>query len=171
LTAVALNNHAANRKTQPYAMRLRREKRIKDVAQLMRVDPRPRIFDRDHYSIAIVEPRSHPEHPISIRGFHCLNRVLHQIGNDLLQLSPVAGNKRQLYCKFGASGHAVFGQLSARGLQYFECNFVDIDRLPFVILSSKQGEYAIEHFASATAVIYDAGDRFPGNGLADKRAT
>ena len=96
LTAMTLNNHAANRETQPYAMRLCREKRIKDAAQLLRIYSRPRIFDRDHYCIASVEPRCHPEHPVSIRGIHCLNRVLNQIRDDLLQLSPVAGNKWQL---------------------------------------------------------------------------
>ena len=93
---MTLNNHPANRQTQSYAMRLCREKRIKYAAQLFRIESWPRIFDRDHDCIAIVERCSHPQHPISIRrGIHCLNCVLDQIRDDLLQLSPVARNKRQ----------------------------------------------------------------------------
>ena len=60
MTAVTLNNHAANRKAQSYAMRLSREKRIKEAAQLFRIKSRPRIFDRDdesrRYSGALFSP-------------------------------------------------------------------------------------------------------------------
>ena len=45
-------------------------------------------------------------------------------------------------------------QLSARGLQHFKCNLVDIDRLPFLIFASEQDEDAIEYFAGATTVTY-----------------
>ncbi len=45
-------------------------------------------------------------------------------------------------------------QLSARGLQHFKCNLVDIDRLPFLIFASEQDEDAIEYFAGATTVAY-----------------
>ena len=97
MTAMALNNHAANRQSQSYPMRLCREKRIKYAPQLFRIESWPRIFDRDDNCIAIMEPCSHPQDPISIRSvIHSLNCVLDQIRNDLLQLSPVAGNKRQL---------------------------------------------------------------------------
>jgi hypothetical protein len=48
----------------------------------------------------------------------------------------------------------VFDQLPPCGLQYFKRNFVDINRLPFLILPSKQGQYAVEDFAGATAIIY-----------------
>ena len=110
MTTVTLNNHTTNREAQSYAMRLSREKRIKDAAQLFRIDSWPRIFHRDDNCISIVKARSHPQHPISICSIiHCLNCVLNQIRNDLLQLSLVARNKRQLRRKFGACGHALFG--------------------------------------------------------------
>ena len=106
---MTLNDHTANRQSQSYAMRLCREKRIKDAAQLFRIKSWSRIFDREHNCVAIVECCSHSQHPISIRrGIHCLNCVLDQIREDLLQLSPVARNKRQFRCKFGASGDAAF---------------------------------------------------------------
>ena len=53
---MTFNNHPANRQSQSYAMRLCREKRIKDAAQLFRVNSRPRIFHRDDNCIAIVKP-------------------------------------------------------------------------------------------------------------------
>ena len=101
---MTFNNHPANREAQSYAMRLSREKRIKDAARLFRIDS-----DRDDNCISIVKACSHPQHPISICSvIHCLDCVLNQIRNDLLQLSLVARNKRQLRRKFGASGDAVF---------------------------------------------------------------
>src|ERR1700722_14951404 len=77
---MTLNNHPANREAQSYAMRLSREKRIKDAAHLFRIDSWPRIFHRDDNCISIVKARSHPQHPISICSvIHCLDRVLNQI--------------------------------------------------------------------------------------------
>jgi hypothetical protein len=74
---VTLNNHAANRKAQSYAMRLSREKRIKEAAQPFRIKSRPRIFDRDENRVIILEPCPHLQHPISIRSvIHCLNCIL-----------------------------------------------------------------------------------------------
>ena len=106
---MTLNDHTANRQSQSYAMRLCREKRIKDAAQLFRIKSWPRIFDREDNCVAILESCSHSQHSISIRSaIHCLNCVLDQIRNDLLQLSLVARNKRQLRRKFGGSGDAVF---------------------------------------------------------------
>ena len=96
MTAVTLNNHAANREAQSYAVRLSREKRIQYAAQLFRIDSWSEIFDRDDNCISIVKACSHPQHPISIcSAIHRLDCVLNQI-RDLLQLSPVAGNGRQL---------------------------------------------------------------------------
>lgn len=76
-------------------MRLRREKRIKYAAQLLRIKPWPAIFDRDDNCIATSNPCFYVQHSISIpNGIHGLNCVLDQIGKDLLQLYPVASNKR-----------------------------------------------------------------------------
>jgi hypothetical protein len=97
LAAVTFNDHAANRQSQSYAMRLCREKRIKYAAQLFRIESWPRILNRNDNCIAIVERCSHLQHPISIGVLSIvLNCVLDQIRNDLLQLSRVTKNKRQL---------------------------------------------------------------------------
>ena len=95
---MTLNNHATN---APVPVPMPCDFVVKNASNMLPNCFRDReswsrIFDRDHDCIAIVERCSHPQHPISIRrGIHCLNCVLDQIREDLLQLSPVARNKRQ----------------------------------------------------------------------------
>ena len=107
---MTLNNHTTNREAQSYAMRLHHQKRIENTAQLFRIYSWPGTFDRDDNCISIVKARSHPQHPISICSIiHCLNCVLDQIRNHLLQLSLVTRNRQ----RYDASSVRVVTRCSA----------------------------------------------------------
>ena len=59
--------------------------------------------------------------PISTsNGIHCVNCVLDQVEHDLLQLAPVAHDKRQFRRQRRASYNAVIIQLSAQTAQRLE---------------------------------------------------
>ena len=62
-------------------------------------------------------------------GVHCLDRVMHQIENDLLHLTAMTDDERQLGRKIDACRDAAFFQLSPKNVECSESDFVQINGL------------------------------------------
>src|SRR5204863_4131653 len=114
LTAMLLDDHPANRESQSHAVRLRRNERRKYPAQLLRINPRARVFYGNGNGIGMTKLGCHTEHPMSIsRGDHRFQRVVDQIEDDLSQLTPMAVHQRQ-FGQFGANVNPTLLRLSAQ---------------------------------------------------------
>ena len=127
---MALDDHPANRQSQPHAVGFCRNERIEDVGQPPRIDSRPAIFHlNDNRAVAVARgPQLQQAATVLERG-HGLDGVADQIDENLLQLTAVAHDQRQFGLKLGPRRNIVDFQLLAHGVEDGNSEVIHIDRL------------------------------------------
>ena len=92
-----LYDRAADRETHAHPLRLGRIESVEEMLQIFCTQPRTRILYRDKYPLRFIRAGSNQQLAyIRAGSTHRLDRVHHQIENDLLQLDPVCQNDRHI---------------------------------------------------------------------------
>ena len=114
---MALDDQAANGQAQSQTVRLRGDEGIEYGLELLRIDAWPGIFHRHNDGIAAVPLRAHAQDSIiAVDRVHGFDRVVYQVDEDLLQLTAMTHDERQLRRQLGLRGDAVILQLFAQRL-------------------------------------------------------
>src|SRR5262245_65863363 len=89
--------------SQPYALPdvLRGEKRIEDVRANLGRNPMPVVLDL-HHDAAALPTRAHGD---TATRAYCVQRVVHQVRPDLIELSGDALHRRQIGIDLGRETH------------------------------------------------------------------
>src|ERR1700743_159586 len=96
----------------------------------------------------------HPQEPPSIRGeLQCFESIVQQVENNLLQLISVTTDKWEI-TELAQGGNAMIHQLGMQRFQRADHNLVEINRLPLLIATLKQGMDAVKDVAGAMPLSY-----------------
>src|SRR5437868_12171569 len=87
-TTMRLDDRAANRQAETHAVRFCRDERLEEVIGYCFGNAWPAVENRDLDGLIVEQCRPYLEFAPSIPG-HRLDRVAHQIDEDLLDLHPV----------------------------------------------------------------------------------
>src|SRR5688572_4219360 len=114
LATMAVNDHSAYRKTQSHPVWLCRHEGIEHFVPAPCINAGAGILDFHGNCLVTIALGSHRQHPmILLDCVHCLHRVLQQVDDDLLQLTPVADDMRHLRLQFAAHRNAMLGEQAA----------------------------------------------------------
>ena len=95
LTFMAFYDHSANSQSQADPSRFRRNERFKNSVSLFWINSRSGVLHRYNNGSIPMMLSTQPQYPaIVLDAIHCFDGVVHQIDEDLLQLTPVAHNER-----------------------------------------------------------------------------
>jgi hypothetical protein len=122
--------HPTNGQSQSHSSGLRRDEWLEYVGYFSRINSRTRVFYCERDCVAALMPGSHSQDSASIFDrVHRLDGVVHQIKNDILHLTAMTDDERQLGRKIDACRDAAFFQLSPKNVECSESDFVQINGL------------------------------------------
>jgi len=150
MTSMTFDDHTANGQSQAHPVRLGRKKRVEYLVCFFGIDSRPRVLDfNDNRAISAIFGL-HPQYSaIHIDQVHCVNRILHQIDHDFLQLTAMADYFRHLFFQLDAHGNVMFSQLAVESAQYAKRQVIQIDGVFWGIGCPKQLPNVVQYFTGA----------------------
>ena len=89
---MTLDNHLADGEPQTHSVWFRRNESIENGFSILRTDTWPPVFDGDCNLVVGFPLCPHNQCPRTNYRIHCINRIVDQIADDLLQLTFVTEN-------------------------------------------------------------------------------
>jgi hypothetical protein len=117
LATVALNDHSADRKAQSHPAWLCGHEGIEHFVQAPCIDAGAGIPDLHGNCLVAIAPGAHRQQPMIVLDcVHCLHRVVQQINDNLLQLTPVSDDMRHAVHQFASDRNAMVIEQAAHSL-------------------------------------------------------
>ena len=112
LAAVAFDDHPADRQAHAHAFLLCGDEGVEYPVHLCGLIPGPEVLHGNADRIAAAFFRSNPQFPFSNRAArHSVDRIVHEVEYDLLELPLVAKDGRQFRFQLDVGGDAVTAQI------------------------------------------------------------
>ena len=108
-TAMVFNDRAADIQPNAHALLLGGEKRREQLFGHGRIQARPIVADAQPHALALAVRRQSQRGPRHLAIAHCLDGIIHQIQQHLLQQHPV-GIQRQTIIAFDMKRHPMLAQ-------------------------------------------------------------
>ena len=129
MSSVSFHDRAGDGQPHTRPLWFRRMKGIKNQIRTLRRQPYAGIADGD--AEVTLDVHAGSDRQLSSGVLHGLDRIQHQVHEDLLQLHPVCHDVRHVCLNLGANRYGVTGRFGSKQSSYFLNGAFDVNRLAF----------------------------------------
>jgi hypothetical protein len=159
---MGIDDGPADRQPHPHAAGFRGVERFENAIDMLRIDARTGIANRDENAISLGflgtdQQLSRPR----LDRTHCFDCVEHQVQDDLLQLNTVSLDGSPPFGKAGLDRDPILGDCASPQYNHLIDRVIEIKtgfsrrRFPDVIT------YPVDDFSGSIRIAYDTGKRLP----------
>src|SRR4029077_16924462 len=135
LALMAVDDHFGYGQTKTLAFRFGRDEGIEDSIDHSRIDSLSGVLNRNADCSLPAAFRLDPQEPGFLHRFHCIDRVLHEVDDNFLQLAVMSGDRRQIRRELRQNRNVMPLELFVHESERLANKFVHIGRVRLLIVA------------------------------------